>query len=437
MASLDDDFAFVAASVERAVIRQRLACEQLRGRATSRAEGLAQHIGLAYEAIESQLSKRRQSFGEAPDDTVRADAVVAMRQLLGNARQLQPNLDWLAAAIQPPLDLGTTYFVEDAARVMVARQVELTVVSGTTQGSYATTSNPWEPVVDSWGSGIPKGEPTIVVVFIPRREEKTGLLHPLIIHELGHAADGEHGLVRQIWQIARTRKRLTKRFGKTVEDFSASQRIDQRAASSHVTDRLISWIAEALCDSLAVHYLGPSYLYSFLAEVVAGSMDEATPTHPPPRQRVRRLLDDLDRLGWADTMRGEAPELDNWVREVAEVEIPYEGIDGFLYWAIDDLHAVIRKTARTHLSGSVFTPSPNELAEARELLAAGIPPAQRSTGDPVARESIILSCWYAALSSAGSGPAALPDAAEGPEFAEILPAALEMSAVTSAWVPTP
>jgi hypothetical protein len=437
MASLNDDFAFVAASAERAVIRQRQACEQLRGRATDKAAGLTQHIDLAYGAVESQLSERRLSFSEAPDDTVKADAIVGMRQLLGSIRQLQANLDWLAAAIRPPLDLGTTYYVEDAARAMVARQVELTVVSGTKQGSYATTSNPWEPVIKGWGKGIPKGEPTIVVVFIPRREEKTGLLHPLIIHELGHAADGEHELVETIWQLARNRTKLTKRFAKAVEDFSAAERIDQRAAASHVTERLTSWIAEALCDSLAAHYLGPSYLYSFLTEVVAGTMDDATPTHPPPRQRVRRLLDDLDRLGWADTMSAGAPELDSWVRETAGNTVPYVGIDAFLYWAIDDLHAVIRKTAKSHLKGSVFSPHPEEFSEARELLSAGIPPAQRASGTPIARETIILSCWYAALSSSARGPAGLPDAAEGPEFAEILPAALELSAVTSSWVPTP
>jgi hypothetical protein len=436
MASLDDDFAFVAASAEKAITRQQAACDRLRNLANGNAAGLGRHIDLAYQAFTARLAQGRVEFSEAPDDTVRADAIVGMRQLLWNVRQLQPNLDWLAAGLHPPLDLGTTYFVDDAARVMVAPQVEMTVVSGTTQGSYATTSNPWEPIIKAWGSGIPEGEPTVVVVFIPRREEKTGLLHPLIVHELGHAADSEHGLVESIWQSASGRKRFVKRFADAVDEFSSSKEVDQHAALVHVSERLTSWIAEALCDSLACHYLGPSYLYSFLTEVVAGSMDEASPTHPPPRQRVRRLLDDLDGLGWNETMTG-PKELDKWVRSFAAEKVSYGGVNQFLYWAVDELRAVIRNTAKRHLRGNVFVPDSNELYEARQLLSSDIPPAQRTSGDPFARETIILSCWYEALQGAAAGPVGLPDAAEGPQFAEILPAALEMSAVTAAWVPTP
>lgn len=438
MASIDDDFAFVTASAERAIARQRQSCEQLCRTTTSKGEGLASHAELMYSAVEDRITETRANFSEAKDDLLRADVVVAMRQLLNLIRGLQPNLDWLAAAISPPLDLGTTYFVEDAARALVAPGVELTIVSGTTQGSYATTTDPWEPYLKQLGSGIPNDEPTIVVVFIPRREEKTGLLHPLIIHELGHAADGEHGLVQQIWAEASTRKRFAKRFTSAVEGFAAAQDgVDQYAARVHVSQLLSSWIAEALCDSIAAHCLGPTYLFSFIAEVVAGSLDEATPTHPPPRQRVRRLLDDLDRLGWAAMMSDEVGELDNWIRDTAEVKIEYQEIDGFLHWAIDDLRAVIRRTARSHVGDALFAPEPEELAEAKELLAAGIPPAQRMSGEAISRASIILSCWFGALSSAGLGPAALPDAVAGPELAEILPAALEMSALTSSWVPTP
>jgi hypothetical protein len=436
MASLDDDFAFVAASAEKAIIRQQMACDGLRRLANGSAAGLGEHIDLAYRAFSSRLAEGRAEFSEAPDDTVREDAIVGMRQLLRSIRQLQPNLDWLAAGLHPPLDLGTTYFVDDAARAMVAAQVEMTVVSGTTQGSYATTSNPWEPFINAWGSGIPEGAQTVVVVFIPRREEKTGLLHPLIIHELGHAADSQHGLVESIWQAASGRQRFAKRFADAVDEFSSSKEVDQHAALVHVSERLTSWIAEALCDSLACHYLGPSYLYSFLTEVVAGSMDETSSSHPPARQRVRRLLDDLDGLGWAKAMAG-PKELDDWVRSFAAKKVQYGGINGFLYWAVDELRAVIRDTAKRHLGRSVFVPASDELDEARELLAADIPPAQRASGDPFARETIILSCWYEALADAATGPVGLPDAAEGPQFAEILPAALEMSAVTAAWVPTP
>ncbi len=436
MATLDDDFAFVAASAERANRRQREACDRVLKDPSFAGRGLARHLDLAYEVFERHIADRRANYANVLDDAMRADAIVEMRQLLWKMRELQSNLDWLTAAQSPPLDLGTRYFVEDAARRLVAPRVELTVVSQA-KASYATTSNPWEPLINGWGGGIPEAEPTIIVVFLPAREETAGLLHPLIIHELGHAADSQHKIVDAIWNGAQGRKELSRRFAAAVTEFQGKSGVEALNAKEHVAARLMSWIAEAFCDSVAVHLLGPSYLYSFLVEVVAGSMDEVAPNHPPPRQRVRRLLDDLDRLKWTKLMNKSDPALDGWVRSWAGVKPKYNGVEKFLYWAIDDLHAVIRKAAKEALGGHIFQPEPSEFAEVTELLAARIPPAQLCSGAPVARESIILACWYAALAAAGGGPTALPDASEGPELAELLPAALELSALASAWEPAP
>jgi hypothetical protein len=436
MATLDDDFAFVAASAERANRRQREACQHVLSDPTSPGGGLARHLDLAYEVFELHIAERRAAYANVLDDTMRTDAIVEMRQLLWKMRELQSNLDWLTAAQSPPLDLGTRYFVEDAARRLVAPRVELTVVPQA-KASYATTSNPWEPLINGWGGGIPKSEPTIVVVFLPAREETAGLLHPLIMHELGHAADSQHKIVEGIWNGAQERKVLSGRFSAAAKLWQEHSGLDALGAKEHVAGRLMSWIAEAFCDSVAVHLLGPSYLYSFLVEVVAGSLDDVAPNHPPPRQRVRHLLDDLDRLGWNPLMGESDPVLDGWVRSWAGVKPEYGGVEKFLYWAIDDLHAMIRKATKEALAGRFFRPQPAEFAEVSELLAARIPPAQLRSGAPVSRESIILACWYAALEAGGGGPTALPDASEGPELAELLPAALESSALAAAWQPAP
>ena len=436
MATLDDDFAFVAASVQRTTLRQRSACDLILKDSKSSGLGLARHLDFAYEAIDRHVTERRSNYAGALDDTVREDAIVEMRQLLWDVRKLQDNLEWISAAKHSPLDLGTRFFVEDISRALIAPKVELTVVSGAKQ-SYATTSDPWEPLIKAWGNGIPKDEPTIIVVFLPRREESAGLLHPLIVHELGHAADAQHHLVDAIWKKAQKRVRLSNRFARAVSNFQKVEKLDALTARKYIAYRLRAWIAEALCDSIAVHHLGPSYLYSFMVEVLAGNLDDPTPRHPPPRQRIRHMMSALDRLGWTVPMRKGDAKLDAWVRSWAETRVQYEDVEGFLYWAIDELLPVIRSSSQALLKNHVFRPDPSKFVEVEKLLAADIPPAQRLSGEPIAREEIILACWYAALTAAGSGPKALPDAAERPELDELLPAALELSALTQAWESAP
>jgi hypothetical protein len=387
---------------------------------------------MAYEAVENRLAERRAAYATAPDDAVRKDAIVEMRRLVWDVRRLQSNLGWLEAAQRSPLDLGTRYFVEDAARALVAPDAEVTVVASD-HPSYATTSDPWEPLIQNWGKGVQPKSPTVVVVLLPRREQRSGLLHPLIVHELGHAADSEHGIIDDLWQTAHSRKRLTARYSKAVAELVKDKGVDIADANATVSTALRAWITEAFCDCIAVHHLGPTYLYSFLAEVIAASLDEPGPSHPPARQRVRLLLENLDRLGWTEPMKSADPVLESWVRDLASTQVATQGLPAFLSWAIDELSAVVRKDVLARLKGRVFKPDPAELSEVSELLSAGIPPAQRGSGASAARESIILESWHVALANAGGGPSALATAPDAPELSELLPLALELSAVTGAW----
>jgi hypothetical protein len=432
MAQLDDDFEFVTASVERTVRQQRAACETVAEDSSASSRGLARHLLLAYRAIERQIQKRRGRYQEALDNPMRQDIIVEMRQLLWDVRELQSNLEWLASAQQSPLDLGTKYFVEEIARGIVAPRVELTVVSGGSP-SYATSSNPWEPLINDWGEGVPSNEPIVVVVFLPRREEATGLLHPLIVHELGHAADERMGLVDKIWAKAQKRKRLSKRFAAAVNELKETKELDTETARGHVAERLRSWIAEALCDSIAVHHLGPSYLYAFLAEVGAGNMDQPGAKHPSPRQRIRHMRTDLVDLKWLSFVRKADPALERWVATQCEQRMSYSGLAEFLTWAIDELQPGIRQVVQGLLRKRVFLPDGQHLSEVEELLGAGIPPAQRRSREPVSREAILLACWHAAMKENGGGPGALPGAVDTSQLLELLPAALELCALAHAW----
>jgi hypothetical protein len=430
---LDDDFAFVAASALRAARLQREACQAIANdRLAKNGTALARHLTLAYDAIEGRISARMNQFKTTGDKSVKEDAIREMRRLVWDVRKLQHNLSWIDAAQKPPLDLGTTYYVEDIARSLVSDDVEVTIVA--TEGpSYATNSDPYGPLIKAWGSGIPSDEPNVVVVFIPRRERDSGLLHPLIVHELGHASDDANGIIDDVWALAVQRKRLAKRFVASAVEMAQAGSFDPQRASETIAEMLRGWITECMCDCIAVHHLGPTYLYSFISEVVAGTLDETAPHHPPPRQRMRYLLHYLDRLGWHESMKSAHPKLYAWIREIVGFEPSYVGLEGFLVWAIEDLRAVVRQQTERLLGKRILRPAPEELDEVRSLLEIGVPPSQRHSGKAIPAATIMLACWDAALANPPGTAEMLASAPDSAALAKVLPAALEQSALGRAW----
>jgi hypothetical protein len=430
---LDDDFAFVAASALRAARLQREACQSvINDPAPRKGLALANHLKLAYDAIENRIADRKDLFKATHDESAKEDATREMRRLVWDVRKLQGNLSWIDAAQNPPLDLGTTFYVEDVARSLVSDDVEVTIVA-TDGPSYATNSDPYEPLINEWGSGIPDDEPTVVVVFIPLRERDNGLLHPLIVHELGHAADDARGIVNDMWSLAARRSRLAKRFSSSTVELAEAKSLDARLASEQIAGMLHGWMTECMCDCVAVHHLGPTYLYSFISEVVAGTLDETAPRHPPPRQRMRYILRYLDRLGWHESMQVAHPKLFAWIREIVDFEPSYKGPSDFLVWAIEDLCVLVRRRTERLLGSRIFRPVPEELEEVERLLAIGVPPSQLHSGEAVRPATIMLACWNAALAAERGAAETLASAPDSSELAEVLPAALEQSALTRVW----
>lgn len=434
MATLDDEFDFVATSVERAARRQREVFSDALHGAGVRNAALLRHLVLAYDVVLGHVATRRADYAVAPDDAVRRSAITELRELVWSVRDMQTNLPWLEAAADNVIDLGTTFWLERLARSTVHADAEVTVIA-TDQLSYATQTDPWRPMITNFGPGIPSHEPPVVVVHIPRRERKSGLLHPLIVHELGHAIDDRHDVVLNIWQVAAGRGPFGRRFTTAVTRYASAEGLAPKDAALLVARRLRAWITETFCDAIATTNLGPTYLYSFLAEVAAGTMDEAGERHPPARERIALMLDQLDTAGWGGAMASADPDLDAWIRNEVANRPRHTGIDGFLLWAAKYVKAIVQREAVKAL-GSRLDPSEPGLSEAVRLLETGIPPAQQASGDPIRPEVIILVCWFSALASSGGGPGALPSAADAEQLASVLPAALELCAVVDAWVHT-
>lgn len=360
------------------------------------------------------------------------------------ARSLHRSLDWLDAAREPPLDLGTRYLVDYLAASLVADDAEVTVAAATHR-SYATVANPLRQVFELSGA-MPSPSQMVIVVFVPRREQRSGLLHPLIIHELGHAANKQHALVRRVLGTRRGQEVLATVMGDARERTKTSSRHepeDVAVAVEAVANRLKDWIEEALCDAIAVQILGPTYLYSFMAIVGTSDLSAAGDEHPCTRQRIRLLLDQLDGLGWASLMKQSAPTVDAWFREVASER------DGEVAGEQDDRTTAEIKSCATALAnlsqeivgavaehlGELTLQSKDlgpVLAEIDELLTVGVPPSQTRERFTIGRAAIILGSWLFAVKAQGGDLDSLAIAADVPELSLLLPKALQDAAVLEA-----
>ncbi len=426
-----DEFELVNGTIERTLgVLRREASARLDGGSPA----LAQHIESMCVAISNHLGRVRADFAAALDDTVRSTVFIHAQGVLGWLRGQQAVITWLRFADRSPLDLGTRYFVDGVARRIVSQHVEVTVVA-VDDLSYATFSNPYKPEITRWATAPPADAPAVVVVFIPKREERSGLLHPLIVHELGHAADGERNIVENLVIQARADQAFETAFQTASASLGATLGISTREAGDSLAARLESWCAEAFCDALATLILGPTYLYAFASEVTAGDLDTAAPRHPPPNARVHAILQMLDSNGWSTPMQAADPSLDSWLRAHASSSGTYEPADAYLLSALASLQPAVTAAAVSELQDAPFAPTP-DLTQVQALLAAGIPPAQLDDRRAAPREAIILAGWWAAIAQGGSGTKGLARAPETAELAAILPAALELAALTDAWATT-
>lgn len=397
-------------------------------------------MAAAYAAVSAHLDERETQFNEEADDELRAGAVTEMRNLVRRVRGLQRTIAWAEAAARPPLDLGSTYFLDEAAEALLHVPTDVVVVAGS-EKNYATITNPLRSNIEEWNGQAP--DETVVVIFVPRREQHSGLLHPLVVHELGHAAVQLNDLVDRVLEAAPEglQDRLIKTAEKVAPLFTSH---DINDALRAMMEWLRNWVEEALCDALAAAYLGPTYLYCFTGMVATQPLDHMTHEHPATRQRIELILAQLDAGDWSTLMAAEAPDLDEWLRNIAAArpEIPSDVDDAtklvfaFLTTELEYLTKAVIQTAEEQVGDRRFDPgSFKEVAdEVKVYIENAIPPAQSMISkQAIQSPAILLGGWLHALHNGGGTPACLAEAPGLDELTRLLPKALELRALLEAW----
>lgn len=428
------EFAFVASSVRRAAAAQRRAAEDYLADAKHGRHLAEQFLGLC-DAIVEVLGLYEEAFRDEQDLLQRLLLLSETRGLLDNTRDLQLRRVWLDAAGEPAIDLGSYYFFSALARALVHPDCELTVATQN-EGSYAI-------LVDPFKSPEELGTPPIVLVaMVPGREIRTGLLHPLLVHEVGHGVSKVHGIAAAQCAAALKRDDVKEMVHAVAQEAAAAA--EQAGQTIPVEDferllarRLQDWIEEIVCDAVATACLGATYLLSFATEVLATNVDKTGDKHPAPRQRVRLIVEQLDRLGWKPILDAHVPDFAKWIRALAEgapgaKPLDRSPSDQLMNDVIALIGADVQQAVEQHIGDRVFRPAPAEIQGVAELLEQHVPPAQHE-GEPISRPTIIAGCWLSALKQHGGTVDRLAEAIDVPELARLLPYALELSILVDRW----
>jgi hypothetical protein len=425
----DTEFRFVTASVRRAARLQREYVEAFLETADADRCSIGEQFAELCGQIDQIVENYEERYAATSDQLDRMLVLNAARELLVWARNLQLRRAWLDAARTPPIDLGSFYYLSGLAKAVVREDSELTVVA-THEGSYATVVNPFRRPANPVPAGI------VLVALIPHRETSSGLLHPLLAHEIGHGVAKVHGYTEQL-QAKLTPGDVEKALEEgATQEANRSKRTPQEERAV-LDKRFGAWIEEIFCDGVATACLGATYLFSFATEVLPYDVDTAGSKHPPTRQRVRLILEHLDRIGWGEFLDQEVPDFMEWVRSVVLASpSPQRPGDEALLSAIDLAGRAIQETVDEHIGIHIVVPDETALASVAGLLSQHAPPAQHEDGKAIDRPAIVVGCWLSALKSRSGTVEALVEAVDSPELRQLLPYALELSLIVDRWQTT-
>ena len=273
----------------------------------------------------------------------------------------------------------------------------------------------------SWSRG---SEPTPVAFFVPVLNPFNALMTPLLVHEIGHTAILQASLGSTT--ISEASEGLNTLLAKHVSDADPETRFK-------VQTRLVGWVDELLCDSLATAICGPSYLFAAASFLPATAHDDPASSHPFPSDRLRFSLASLESAGWSEFMAATCPETVGWLRWRATPRTPTSGQERFLREACEALAPAIESTVSNHVAAPIDPEAYAETApHALDLLRMRVP-ASEIDQKPIEPWQILVLGWQWSFEDHGDSPETLARAPNDPELSRVLLRAIEMAQIRRLW----
>lgn len=162
-------------------------------------------------------------------------------------------------------------------------------------------------VVESIFSDMPG---KYAVFGLPLSMKNNIILNAILSHELGHFLDETKELSQKVLRKVMLDERKVEALAKKMEKARLGEKEVKltyfitpgtlraqlmRIAATQISD----WINELVSDDIAFHLFGPVFLHSmssFLLTLV--KLDEASSDHPPPRLRIKLLIEEFETMNY-------------------------------------------------------------------------------------------------------------------------------------------
>lgn len=268
-------------------------------------------------------------------------------------------------------------------------------------------------------------EPASVAFFVPVLSPFNALMMPLLVHEVGHTAIQQASLGSAAMSAASDDLNAL-----LANHFSDAETEIQFGAQT----KLVGWVDELLCDSLATAICGPSYLFASASFLPATAPDDPESSHPFPSDRLRFCLASLESAGWGDFMMATCPDTVGWLRQRATPSEPVSAQERFLREACEALVPAIESTVASHAAEAAINAEAYARVAARALdqLRMRVP-ASEIDRQPLQPWQILVLGWQRTFEVHGDSPTTLAKAPNDLELSRVLLRAIEMAQIRRIW----
>ncbi len=429
------DFEFLTEAAERAIKAAKEACpEPTPGTLPRRGDSLAAHIHAALDGAEKRRKKFVADYPGAADDVERLSIRDNARLLHWHLHLIYRAVLWHGFAFPPNLPLGTLYLAEEAAKDIVSERADVIVANDT---GYASMPSILLPL------GLQKKlskQLLPIVLFAPPSDQSIAMLQVLLVHEVGHVAVLSHSLADKVIQHAAGPKSRPE-YQQAVQARAAMLSTPPSAqatvqAEFELDEVLKMWVAELLCDDLAMAYAGPSYLYAFAAVVLLDSLTQPSETHPPTGSRVRLMLDAATARGWDTLLTSHSKAVHDWLTWAAAAKPrPTDAAHLVqLAAACRECGPVVREITDARVANPLTPGSYSDVStEVEDLMRKRVLPAQHLDRRAMNRRAIWLASWTYAFEYYGDAPRTLAAVLDNGELQQHVAKGLEMSYLVDHW----
>lgn len=270
------------------------------------------------DALDAGVGEQESKFAAAADEQERRAAVREMRRINLIAMSLHEVTPWIESAGVVPVSLGLVYFVDEMVTGILKQPADVVITPSGTY-NYSTIHRPFGDLLNDLGVPYPSGVPPVIVAY-PVHEPDSLFLHLIIAHELGHSAVNERKLDQEVLKQDPNNAATAAILAPAVGEYVAVV----GGATTNATARgilraiLANWLAGIICDGLALAFLGPSFVFTAAAFSKPFGGPEPSNTHPPFTLRTKLLIERLDAWGWRKPVEEAAPEIFQWIENLAE-----------------------------------------------------------------------------------------------------------------------